>query len=89
MAKPEHLLACAAGIGIVLPDAQGALMMEQSVQNVESGRFRGVCRLRLMRAVTVRLAGLSLHSPHGPFLMNADPRESPALSEYVPRKVSR
>src|SRR5271167_1132199 len=31
----------------------------------ESGRFRGVWRLRLMRAVTVRLPGLSLQSPTG------------------------
>ena len=32
-----------------------------------------------MRAVTVSLPGLSIHSPHGSFLMNTDPRESPAL----------
>ena len=27
-----------------------------------------------MRAVTVSLSGLSIHSPHGSFLMNTDPR---------------
>jgi hypothetical protein len=34
VAEPEHVLGCTAGIGIVLPDGQGTLMMEQSVQNV-------------------------------------------------------
>lgn len=34
MAEPEHVLGRATGIGIVLSDGQGALMMEQSVQNV-------------------------------------------------------
>jgi hypothetical protein len=36
-----------------------------------------------MRAVTVSLPGLSIHSPHGSFLMNTDPRESPALQLLV------
>jgi hypothetical protein len=34
VAEPEHVLGRATGIGIVLPDGQGTLMMEQSVQNV-------------------------------------------------------
>ena len=41
---------------------------------LETGRFWGIWRLRLMRAVTVSLAGLSIDSPRGSFLMNADPR---------------
>ena len=35
----------------------------RSMQFTESGRFRGAWRLRLIRAVTVRPPGLSLHSP--------------------------
>ena len=34
MAEPEDVLGCAAGIGIVLPEGQGTLMMQQSIQNV-------------------------------------------------------
>jgi hypothetical protein len=34
VAEPEHVLGCAASIGIMLPDGRGALMVEQSVQNV-------------------------------------------------------
>jgi hypothetical protein len=34
VAKPENVLGRATGIGIVFPDSQGALMMEQAVQNV-------------------------------------------------------
>jgi len=39
----------------------------------------GVWRLRLMRAVTVRLPGLSLQSPTGTPSRTTDPPESPAL----------
>jgi hypothetical protein len=34
VAEPEHVFSRAAGIGIVFSDGQGALMVEQSVQNV-------------------------------------------------------
>jgi hypothetical protein len=48
---------------------------------MESGRFRGVWRLRLMRAVTVRAARFVITLPPRSFLMNADPRKSPALQQ--------
>ena len=34
VAEPEHVLGRATGIGIVLPDGEGALMVEQAIQNV-------------------------------------------------------
>jgi hypothetical protein len=45
----------------------------------EIGRFWGVWKPRLMRAVMVRLTGLSLQSPTGTPSRTTHPPESPAL----------
>ena len=50
----------------------------------ESGRFRGVWRLRLMRAATVRPPDLSLHSRMGASLRTQIPRNLP-LSNTHPK----
>ena len=42
VAEPEHVLGRAAGIGIVLPDDERALMVEEAIQNV--GRLASVSR---------------------------------------------
>ena len=60
MAEPEDVLGCAAGIGIVLPDGQGALMVEQSVQNVSclasvSRDYLGVERCKPVGDVGIEL----------------------------------
>ena len=60
MAEPEDVLSCAAGIGIVLPDGQGALMVEQSVQNVSclasvSRDYLGVERCKPVGDVGIEL----------------------------------
>lgn len=47
---------------------------------LESGRFRGVWKLRLMRAVTGKAAWFVIYTHYtGASFMSADPRESPAL----------
>src|SRR5208337_4439237 len=60
-----------------------SLVAATIMEHGESGRFRGVWRLRLMRAVTVRLLGLSLQSPTGTPSRTTDPPESPALHHWV------
>ena len=60
MAEPEDVLGCTAGIGIVLPDGQGTLMVEQSIQNVSclasvSRDYLGVERCKPVGDVGIEL----------------------------------
>ena len=62
------MLGRAAGIGIVLADGQGALMVEQSVQNVSG--LASICRdhLGVERCKPVGDVGIELYSWLGPIV---------------------
>ena len=93
MAEPEDVLSCAAGIGIVLPNGQGALMVEQSVQNVSCLASVSRDYLGVERCKPVGDVGIELYAWFRPVVgvvigaglaVAASPEELPSDEEVSP-----